>query len=99
MSESEDAFRVSPLRQRQKAIVRLSNSTCFRRGTSFCPLKYMLAAHWLVRAGCMWLPWKDALRAACEASSSNHGAGLALAGDSDATRKFVAGRGQVIGRT
>lgn len=59
-----------------------ANLRVFHRGTSFCPLKYMLDSHWLVRAGCMWLPWKDALRAACEASSSNHGAGLALAGDS-----------------
>jgi hypothetical protein len=46
------------------------------------PLIYMLASHWLVRAACIWLPWKDALRAAYEASLSNHGAGLALAGDS-----------------
>lgn len=75
--------RVSSFARDETVIVRRSTSPhafFFFAGHIILSLIYMLASHWLVRAACIWLPWKDALRAACEASLSNHGAGLA--GDS-----------------
>jgi competence transcription factor ComK len=72
MNESEDAFRVSLLCQRKRTIVlhKIKEKTCeLVEPHIIMPLIYIFASHWLVRAACIWLPWKDALRAACDASS------------------------------
>lgn len=75
MEESQDALELHLVARDKQQLCGSTNPHSFVLRI-ILPLIYVFASHWLVRAACMWLPWKDALRTACEASSSNHGAGF-----------------------